>query len=87
MNEVLDRVKRLIEGRFDVPPSHIRAASDLRDDLQLDSVDRVELVMAAEEMFSVEIGDEDMEGLRTVQDLADLVGRLLLRDGMGGKQI
>jgi len=43
------------------------------DDLGADSLDLVELVMAMEEEFGIEIGDEDAERIRTVQDAIDYV--------------
>ena len=43
------------------------------DDLGADSLDQVELVMALEEAFSLEIGDEDAEKIRSVQDAVDYV--------------
>ena len=45
----------------------------LLDDLDLDSLDTVELTLAAEESFSVEIPDEDLEGVATIQDVVLLV--------------
>ena len=43
------------------------------DDLGADSLDRVELIMAIEENFGIEIPDEDAEGLNTVQDAIDYI--------------
>jgi acyl carrier protein len=45
------------------------------DDLGADSLDTVELVMAFEEAFEIEIPDEDAEKIRTVQDAVDYIGK------------
>lgn len=45
----------------------------LLDDLDLDSLDTVELTLAAEESFGVEIPDEDLEGVETIADVVSLV--------------
>jgi acyl carrier protein len=45
------------------------------DDLGADSLDTVELVMAFEEAFDIEIPDEDAEKIRTVQDAVDYIGK------------
>jgi acyl carrier protein len=51
------------------------------DDLGADSLDTVELVMAFEEAFEIEIPDEEAEKIRTVQDAVDYIGK----HGKGGK--
>ena len=51
------------------------------DDLGADSLDTVELVMAFEEAFEIEIPDEDAEKIRTVQDAVDYIGK----NSKGGK--
>jgi acyl carrier protein len=67
------KVKRIIAERLDVPESHIRPYSTFVDDLGADSLSLVELVMAFEDAFEIDIPDEDAERIRTVQDALDYV--------------
>lgn len=59
--------------------SSLKPEARLVDDLGCDSLDCVELVMAAEEEFNIEISDEDAEKLVTVQDCIDHVEKILKR--------
>jgi acyl carrier protein len=73
MPGVEDRVKQLIVDQLGVEPADITAASSFVDDLGADSLDRVELVMALEETFGIEIPDEAAEKISTVQDAVDYI--------------
>lgn len=55
--------------------SQIDAKTDLRDDLGLDSLQAVTVVMALEQEFDVEVDDQEIDGLRTVGDILDLLAR------------
>lgn len=63
---VEDKVKSIIVEQLGVKPEEITPAASFIDDLGADSLDTVELIMALEEEFSVEIPDEDAEKLTTV---------------------
>jgi acyl carrier protein len=56
-----------------VEESEVTATASFVDDLGADSLDVVELVMAFEEAFNIEIPDEDAEKIRTVQDAVDYI--------------
>lgn len=60
-----------------IDESNVALNASLADDLHADSLDAVELVMALEERFGIEIPDEDAEQLRTVQQVIDYVLREL----------
>lgn len=64
-----DKVKDLIVDQLGVDPDKIRLESQFVEDLGADSLDLVELIMAMEEEFDLEIPDEDAEKLRTVGDV------------------
>ena len=66
--EVMDRVKKIIVDQLGVDASKISEDSSFVDDLGADSLDIVELIMAFEEEFDVEIPDEDAEKIKTVGD-------------------
>ncbi|MFO7310494.1 MAG: acyl carrier protein [Bacillota bacterium] len=66
--DVLERVKKIVSERLGVDEDEITPESSFVDDLGADSLDVVELVMAFEEAFDLEIPDEDVEQIATVQD-------------------
>ena len=63
-----DKVKQIIVEQLGVDEGEVTANASFVDDLGADSLDTVELVMAFEEKFNIEIPDEDAEKLRTVGD-------------------
>jgi acyl carrier protein len=63
----------MIVEQLGIEASEIKPASSFVDDLGADSLDRVELVMALEEAFGVEIPDDQAEKIVTVQDAIDYV--------------
>ena len=64
-------MKEIIAGQLNVEADAIKAESNFKDDLNADSLDLFELVMALEDEYSVEIPAEDLEKLATVQDVMD----------------
>jgi len=66
MTEVLEKVKKIIIDHLGVEESKIVPAASFIEDLGADSLDQVELVMAFEEEFGIEIPDEAAEKLTTV---------------------
>ena len=66
--EVVEKVKQIISEQLGVDEGEVTPSASFVDDLGADSLDQVELVMALEEAFDVEIPDEDAEKIRTVQD-------------------
>jgi acyl carrier protein len=67
MASVEEKVKHIIVEQLGVDADEVKAEASFVDDLGADSLDVVELVMALEEEFGLEISDEDAEKLRTVQ--------------------
>jgi acyl carrier protein len=65
---VADRVKEIIVEQLGVSPEQVTETASFVDDLRADSLDTVELVMALEEEFDMEIPDEEAEKIKTVQD-------------------
>ncbi len=63
------KLKEIIVEQLAVDPERVKAEASFIDDLGADSLDIVELVMAMEEEFDLEIPDEDAEKLRTVLDV------------------
>jgi len=75
MASVDDKVKQIVIEQLGVEESEVTNSASFVDDLGADSLDQVELVMAFEEAFDVEIPDEDAEKIRTVQDAIDYIGK------------
>jgi acyl carrier protein len=73
MPAVEEKVKQIIVDQLGVEPAEITPAASFVDDLGADSLDRVELIMALEETFGVEIPDADAEKISTVQDAVDYI--------------
>ena len=73
MPGVEDKVKQIIVDQLGVEASEVTPASSFVDDLGADSLDRVELIMALEETFGIEIPDEDAEKIVTVQNAVDYI--------------
>ena len=63
-----DRIKKILVDRLGVDESKITENSSFLDDLGLDSLDIIELIMAFEEEFNLEIPDKDAEKIKTVGD-------------------
>ncbi len=64
----MDRIKKIIVDQLGVDESKITENSSFVDDLGADSLDIVELIMAFEEEFDIEIPDEDAEKMKTIGD-------------------
>ena len=70
---VEDRVKQIIVEQLGVDEGEVTPNASFVDDLGADSLDAVELVMAFEEAFEIEIPDEDAEKIRTVKEAIDYI--------------
>ena len=75
MSTVEQQVKKIVAEQLGVKEEEVTNDASFVDDLGADSLDTVELVMAFEEAFEIEIPDEDAEKIRTVQDAIDYVGK------------
>ena len=73
MAGVEDKVKQIIKDQLGVEENEITPTASFVDDLGADSLDRVELIMALEESFDIEIPDAEAETIKTVQDAVDYI--------------
>ena len=73
MASVAERVKKIIVEQLGVDEAEVTPTAHFIDDLGADSLDIVELVMAMEEEFEIEITDEDAEKLQTVKNAIDYI--------------
>ena len=73
MSSADEKVKQIIVEQLGVEESEVTPSASFQDDLGADSLDIVELVMAFEETFEIEIPDEDAEKIKTVKDAIDYI--------------
>ncbi|MFA4857891.1 MAG: acyl carrier protein [Candidatus Margulisiibacteriota bacterium] len=71
--KVFEDVKKVVVEQLGVAEGEVTKASSFVDDLGADSLDTVELVMALEEAFGLEIPDEDAEKIKTVGDTVSFI--------------
>jgi acyl carrier protein len=71
--EIFERVKKVAIEELGLKTEEVVASSSFTDDLGADSLDVVELVMALEEEFSIDIPDDDVTNLKTVQDAVNYI--------------
>jgi acyl carrier protein len=70
---VAEKIKQIVSEQLGVDEAEVTPTASFVDDLGADSLDTVELVMAFEEAFEIEIPDEEAEKIRTVQDAVTYV--------------
>ena len=73
MSEVFERVKKIVIERLEAPAEKVTEKASFIDDLGADSLDNVELVMAFEEEFGIEIPDDAAEHIQTVGDAVKFI--------------
>jgi acyl carrier protein len=70
---MLEKIREIVVDQLGVDADQVTPAANFVDDLGADSLDTVELIMAFEEEFGVEIPDTDAEKIKTVQDVIDYI--------------
>ncbi len=75
MSDIAERVKKIVVEHLDVDPAKVVDNASFIDDLGADSLDNVELVMAFEEEFGVEIPDDAADKIMTVKDAIDYINQ------------
>ena len=73
MQDIFERMQKIIADQFSVDPDEITTETSFEADLGADSVDLVELVMAMEEEFDIEIPSDDLENMSTVGDVIEYI--------------
>jgi acyl carrier protein len=71
--ETFEKVKKIVSEQLGVEETDVKPEASFANDLGADSLDTVELVMALEEEFGIEIPDEAAEGIATVQDAVNFI--------------
>lgn len=73
MADIFEKVKEIIVEQLGVDPEEVKPEASFVDDLGADSLDIVELVMALEETFELQIPDEDAEKIRKVEEAVQYI--------------
>ncbi|MDL2292458.1 acyl carrier protein [Acholeplasma sp. OttesenSCG-928-E16] len=73
MPMVFEKVKKIIANELNVPEEKITLEASLVDDLGADSIDAVEVIMAIEDEFDIEISDEAMKDVKTIGDMVNFI--------------
>ena len=71
--DIAEKVKEIVSQQLDVDQAVVKDDDSFIDNLQADSLAIVELVLAFEEQFDIDIDDEDTEKIKTVQDAIDYI--------------
>jgi acyl carrier protein len=75
MSDIADRVKKIVVEHLGVDAGKVKTEASFIDDLGADSLDTVELVMAFEEEFGIEIPDDAAETIQTVGDAVKFIDK------------
>ena len=78
--EIYQRILQVMEELFDIEPRQVSRESRLYEDLDIDSIDAVDLVIELKKITGKKMQADDFKSVRTVQDVVDAVSRLLLND-------
>ena len=70
---MLAKLKEIISDQLDIEMDEITEDKSFKDDFNVDSLDLVELIMAIEDEFNIEISDDDFDGVKTVGDALDFL--------------
>lgn len=79
-DEILEKLKALLEELFEIPPEKVTLETRLFEELDLDSIDAVDLVVNLQDLTGRRIKPEEFKAVRTVGDVLDCVERLLASD-------
>ncbi|CAL4322321.1 Acyl carrier protein [Buchnera aphidicola (Thelaxes suberi)] len=77
MTSIEKKIKTIISKQFGIKIENILNESNLRTDLKADSLDKIELIMEIEDIFNIEIHDNDVDKFINVQSIIDYVTKKL----------
>ena len=78
--EIFQRIVQVLEDLFEVDPGKVTPESRLYEDLDIDSIDAVDLVVELRKITGKKMQPDDFKAVRTVQDVIDAISRLLNED-------
>ena len=72
-NDIFDRVTTIIMEITDIPKAELLPDKSLREDLEIDSLTTIEVAVAIQDEFDIEVEDEKLKEMKIIQDVVDLV--------------
>lgn len=75
--DIFQHLKAVLIDEFEVDPAHIVPSAHLYQDLQLDSIDAIDLVVKVQDYTGKKVKPEDFKNARTIADIVDIVSQLL----------
>ncbi len=76
-SEILSKLTEILEELFEIEPSEVAEDSHLYEDLELDSIDAVDLVIKLQEITGKKISPQEFKNVRTVSDVVDAIEKLV----------
>lgn len=70
---IFDEIKDILAEQLDVNPDTIEMSSDLSSDLGADSLDAIDIVMSIEDQYGIEVPDNVIENMKTVEDIVNFI--------------
>lgn len=75
-NEIFEQIKVYLEELFDIDPSTVTLESHIVDDLELDSIDAVDLIVHLQNKIKKRVSPENFKNVRTIGDIVDVIEQL-----------
>ena len=75
--EILDEISRTLVEMFELDPNIVTPEARLVEDLDLDSIDAVDMAAKLQELTGKRLAEEDLRGMRTLEDVVDIAERML----------
>ncbi|NNP72853.1 acyl carrier protein [Acinetobacter defluvii] len=72
-DQILEKLREWMEELFEIEPDHIQLDSNLYSDLDVDSIDAIDLVVKIKELTGKQVQPEDFKNVRTVQDVVTVI--------------
>jgi acyl carrier protein len=76
-SEIIEHVNKTLQDEFEMPAQKLQPDKRLREDLELDSLDAVDMIVALEQAMKIRVDEEQAKQIRTVGDIYDFVERML----------
>jgi acyl carrier protein len=78
-DEIYERIRTTLVESFEIPSERVTLSAQLMEDLELDSIDAIDMAVHIQEMTNVRVDEQELRKLRTVGDTVELVVALLAR--------
>lgn len=78
-DEIYERIRNTLVESFEIPSERVTLSATLMEDLELDSIDAIDMAVHIQEMTNVRVDEQELRKLRTVGDTVDLVVVLMAR--------